>query len=348
MKLYYIVLLCMICTVNCIIGMEIAPQLSLCTLPEVLITRIAARSEQSDKQALCLVNKQLSVIASEKNIDNLLMHPCVLSRNYHRDCLIKYAVAKNEEMMDWALQSDLLCNHVDAVAIACLFIPPNDSSFYDFLLAGQQVKNQITKNQVTNDACSNLKDKFRIFLPTLMAVYRGDPSAYCVYKNNYVKAERIKKYSILQVAAYSNHLSVAELLLAQEKQGIVDFHTNKADRFAFTPLHFAVFYGHLDMTKLLCEHPKTDINAVDKYGCTALMYAVSPNKTEKTVKIAIVELLLQHEASLSITNLEGKSVDSFVSCVEIQQLLNAARMRIIYDQLSNKWEELKGSIADWF
>ena len=56
MKIYHIMLLSLVYAVNSIVAMELAPELSLCTLPDVLITRIAARLEQKDKQSFCLVN----------------------------------------------------------------------------------------------------------------------------------------------------------------------------------------------------------------------------------------------------------------------------------------------------
>ena len=319
---------------NSIVAMEeVTPQLSLCTLPEVLITRIAARSEEKDKQSLCWVNKQLSVIVSKKNIDNLLQHPCVLSRNFLTHCMIKYAIAQNTKMFEQAMLSALLCKHQNAIRVGSYFIPPNDKTL-----------------EIHDES-----KRYEARILKIMEGYRGEPAVYFLYKNEFAKkTEDGYQHSLLQIAVDSQHLSMVELLLAQEKQGIVDLHTKKG----LPPLHSAVrfFCGlnliasssrqvladdSMDIIKLLCEYSKTDINAVDDSRNTALMDAVLLNNP------VMVKLLVHYNADPFMKSFMGQCAYG-VASYEIKKFFEEESYRRSYEVLNNKWQALKDSIADWF
>src|SRR5438445_7107583 len=97
MKLRHMMLLTTMCVMNSVIAMEIVSlQSPWYSLSEELVTGIVAPSEDNDKETLRSVSKQLYSIASKKNIDKLLQHPYQLSRNYLRNCMVMYAVAKNK------------------------------------------------------------------------------------------------------------------------------------------------------------------------------------------------------------------------------------------------------------
>ena len=266
MKIYRVSLLVMFLHMNCVIGMELQQKAPWYTLPDTAIMQVAAILDIENKQALVLVNKQLSELVSKKNIDNLLQFPCVLSRKYHRERMVTYAKNNDEKMMIWAMRSAPLCNHEDGLEIVFPFIPKNY-----FSMQGVAEYSELEKKD----------NSLKIILPIIMAVYKGDPTMYCAYKEKFIEdVEKRNKFSVLQLASICNHLAIAELLMEQEKQDIVDFRTRAEGMSDYMPLHIASVKGYLDMIKLLCEHPKTDINAQLDNGCTPLMIALSQRHHE--------------------------------------------------------------------
>jgi len=254
----------------CTLSMELPLQISWYILPETVIMPIVAMLEISDKQTLCLVNKQLAHLASKKNIDNLLQWPCVLSRDYHLNLMVEYAINnndhKNDHKMILAIKSAPLCDHHHAIEIISYFITPDDSSTLNYL--------SLYKNDHHDDYLLKL-------LPTIIAVYRGNQNICENYKEFIVEPEKRSTLSVLQLAAHCNHLAPAELFLIQEEQGIADFHTNKKDMSDWSPLHIAVENNHINMIKLLCKYSKTNINAqLNSDGITPLFMAANEGHLE--------------------------------------------------------------------
>lgn len=67
---------------------------------------------------------------------------------------------------------------------------------------------------------------------------------------------------------------------------------NAADDDGWTALHIAVHSQHLDLTRLLLEHPDIDVNARNKWKSTPLMLAASGGNLD------IVESLLRHPKTM--------------------------------------------------
>ncbi|MCY4153407.1 MAG: ankyrin repeat domain-containing protein [Aestuariivita sp.] len=63
---------------------------------------------------------------------------------------------------------------------------------------------------------------------------------------------------------------------------------NAADADGWTPLHIAVHEQNREITRLLLEHPETDVNARNRWRSTPLMLAAGSGNLE------IVESLLRH------------------------------------------------------
>jgi len=271
MKHNYLFFLLMSFYKCCVMCMELQPQTSWNILPKTVIMPIIAMSNTSDKQTLRLVNKQLSCLASKKNIDNLLQWPCVLSRNCHLNLMIEYAISNNNHKMILAIKSASLCDHHDAVEKISYFIAPDDSSTLNYL--------SLYKNNHHDDYLLKL-------LPTIIAVYRGDQNICENYKEFIVEPEKRSTLSVLQLAAYCNHLAPAELFLTQKKKDIVNFQTITDPAFDSTPLHIAVTYNHIDMIKLCLTLDKTTINAIIEDNLTPLCIAI----TKKHYEAAIILL----------------------------------------------------------
>jgi len=260
MRLYSLLFLFMIFCGCFVVSMELPSQISWNNLPATVIMPIIGTLQPSDKQALCLVNKQLSLLASKKNIDNLLQWPCVLSKKYHLNLMIQYAKINNEKLMALAIKSAPLCDHHDALEIIFYFLTEKDYILANYL------------SLYRND---HYDEYLQALLPMIMAVYQADQGLYNHYKNKFtIKSGLHGNFSVLQAAVYYNHLPLVKLFLAQEKNGIINFYTTEEDMFEYTPLHIAVGKNDRDMVKLLLTHEKTMINAVARNNITPLCVAI--------------------------------------------------------------------------
>ena len=81
----------------------------------------------------------------------------------------------------------------------------------------------------------------------------------------------------LSQAVSTNNMATARALLAHP-----DIDVNKSTHEAcWGPLHFAIMYSLGDsMAKLLIDDPRTDVNAVDKFGRSLLQVAVVHGKVD--------------------------------------------------------------------
>ncbi|KAI8372286.1 ankyrin repeat-containing domain protein, partial [Choanephora cucurbitarum] len=91
-------------------------------------------------------------------------------------------------------------------------------------------------------------------------------------------------------AAYANHYDVVHYLITQGANYV------HQDRDGWTALHNACSCGNLEMVKLLCQQPQTDVNVTSQQGHTPLMNAASKGYVD------IVIWLLKQKASVSIKN----------------------------------------------
>jgi hypothetical protein len=332
MKLYRMLLFFVICEMNSIVAMEVALQSPWYSLSKELVTGIVAPSEDNDKEALRSVNKQLSVIASKKNIDNLLQHPYKMSRNYLRNCMVTYAVAKNKNMINHALRNALPWNLKDLLEVVYYVVEPSAFS--------------------PSSRVSNIEEYYQKVVLNMMEVYGGEPAVYSAYRER-CKANVRKNDapSLLQIAVSSQHLPVVKLLLEQERQGLVDLHTTVG----LLPLHSAVTYfcaseaealpqSTLDksaaIVELLCEHSKANINEVDGEGNTALMNAVALDNP------VMVKLLLHYKASPIKHNYYGLNACDIAKSKEIQRLLGAEVLSTGFETLNNGLQSVTTSVVN--
>jgi ankyrin repeat protein len=88
----------------------------------------------------------------------------------------------------------------------------------------------------------------------------------------------------LYLAAGHGDKDIVELLL-QRPDTDPNAHDGPED---MTPLHKAISCGHLKVAEAILLHPRVDVNSVDMYGWSALMYATNKEHSD------IVNALLQH------------------------------------------------------
>lgn len=74
----------------------------------------------------------------------------------------------------------------------------------------------------------------------------------------------------------------------------MEIDVNLCDNFNTTPLMLAV--DHKDVTEILLQN-RADVNAEDRYRCTALHYAVIKNRK------SVVKLLLKYKANINTKNI---------------------------------------------
>lgn len=291
-------------------------------LPETVIMHIVAISSPSDKQSLYLVNKQLSCLASKKNIDNLLRWPCVLSKNYHLNLMIEYAKIKNEKLMILAIKSAPWCDHDDAVEIISYFLTKDDDLSTSYL--------SLYKN--------DRRDQYlQVLLPTVMAVYRADQGLYDVYKKNFIVKSKLCSYSsVLQTAVFDNHSSLVKLFLAQEKNGIIDCGIKEG--MDYTPLHIAASKNNSDMVKLLLTHDKTMINAVTRNNATPLCVAIGSMHYDLAIA------LLNAGADTNILTTQGEKGGGFLHFAVINGKCDLI-VRLLYNGIAVDKQNEQGDTA---
>ena len=88
------------------------------------------------------------------------------------------------------------------------------------------------------------------------------------------------------------HLAVQSGLLVEVKQLVIGGHdvNQRDERYGFTPLHQAAFFGHKDIVEFLIAEG-ADVTAKNNAGSTSLYLANGKGHKE------IVELLKQHGAT---------------------------------------------------
>ncbi|KAJ5752729.1 hypothetical protein N7520_009646 [Penicillium odoratum] len=91
----------------------------------------------------------------------------------------------------------------------------------------------------------------------------------------------------LQVAVYSNHLSIVSLLLCQRDT----VNINARGRQQWTAIFFAASNGHVTMTETLLKHPDINLNLIDDQGRTPLWWAEHGQHSK------VVNLLRKHGRS---------------------------------------------------
>ncbi|KAB0795416.1 hypothetical protein PPYR_12255 [Photinus pyralis] len=103
------------------------------------------------------------------------------------------------------------------------------------------------------------------------------------------------KRNILHYSACKGLVNLSKML-CEEKDTVI-----AKDRNEWTPLHFASYYGHLDVVDLLLSTTKENVNYVEKKGRTPLMLAAEKGYTE------VLELLLQNEADVNAVDVSNMS-----------------------------------------
>ena len=110
---------------------------------------------------------------------------------------------------------------------------------------------------------------------------------------NLVFGKNSEGFTALHYAAFYGYMEIADLLLT--KNADVNAKTGKGE----TPLHFAASYGHKDIAELLLSN-KANINVRDGIGCTPLYYYAATNG-----RIEEVRMLLAAKADVNAATLRG-------------------------------------------
>ena len=92
-----------------------------------------------------------------------------------------------------------------------------------------------------------------------------------------------------------------------------------ANKYGFTPLLIATYYGHTSLVKYLVENGAV-VDRQDNRGWTSLMYAAYYNYTE------IAKILLEHNASVTIKNSEGKTALDYAEDAYSGELLDLLKI----------------------
>ncbi len=259
-------------------GMEIE-QLSLWySLHKNNITQIVAYSDVNTKESLRLVNKQLSDIARENNIENMLSYfPCILSRQHHLDCMVKYAKEKNKEMILQLIKTATYCDHTDWFDVIPYFLPEDSrelsllKKYYDY---------------------ANL-DALKESLSCIMMIYEGDSKALDQYKIRYGKVPgyasytdlsvHIHRISPLNIAVARNHPISLILLLLSQNQDLLNV---KDDCWGLTPIMVAALSDNVDMCTFLLSYKNIDLIKSMNAGWTLLKQAYH-NHSYKVTELLI-------------------------------------------------------------
>ncbi|XP_013381091.1 krev interaction trapped protein 1 [Lingula anatina] len=113
--------------------------------------------------------------------------------------------------------------------------------------------------------------------PLHKKAYDGDADAVrdLIAKGQPVTQKDRNSWTPIHYAVWYGHLEVIQVLL--EEGGCPPNITNKKRS---TPLHFAALCGHPYVVELLLNHPDIDVHAVDKDGNTALNLCMDTEKPE--------------------------------------------------------------------
>jgi len=80
---------------------------------------------------------------------------------------------------------------------------------------------------------------------------------------------------LLELSQRGDVKEVKELI-----RGQLDLNLNVQGNYGFTPLHYACFYGHLQLVQLLLSDPRTDINSENDKGETPFAIACEKERIE--------------------------------------------------------------------
>jgi uncharacterized protein len=89
---------------------------------------------------------------------------------------------------------------------------------------------------------------------------------------------------------------------------------NKSNRYGFTPLIYAAYYGYYPMAKFLCKKG-ADVNRQNNEGQTALLYAAYYNH------VSIAKVLLEYGADPNIVNNQGYNAYEYAKKYEFNDML---------------------------
>ena len=105
-------------------------------------------------------------------------------------------------------------------------------------------------------------------------------------------------YYIFQCCENGDLVGVKRLV---EEYGIVLGGSEIQSKHGNTPLHYASFWGHLEIVKYLVEECKVNPDAQDEYGCTPLQ------DSSRQGYIETVKYFIQHDVDTSIKNNDGNT-----------------------------------------
>jgi ankyrin repeat protein len=131
--------------------------------------------------------------------------------------------------------------------------------------------------------------------------------------------------SDLHCAVIKNDKSLAQAVLAKN----VSPNTPSEDSNGFRPLHFAVHHRLPAMVRFLLEKG-ADVNGIDKYGNTPLLYVASIPDTKIAGEIA--QDLLDHDANLNAVNNDHNALLHMLILLNNRDLIELIGKDYVFDQ----------------
>uniref|UniRef100_A0AC35U5S9 SAM domain-containing protein n=1 Tax=Rhabditophanes sp. KR3021 TaxID=114890 RepID=A0AC35U5S9_9BILA len=164
---------------------------------------------------------------------------------------------------------------------------------------------EVEEEDVQAEAISNIfklqlppildENDYKFDLHTAASIDKESVEAILQSKSNLAKVNmsNVAQWTPLMYAARLGHDSICEVL--KNKGALMDIRNNKGQ----TALMLAAACGHENTIKFILKQKEVKINLQDKYGCTALHYAVQNDM------LTTVELLIAKNADVNISDLSG-------------------------------------------
>lgn len=231
----------------------------------------------SDKKSSCL----LSIENHEKIINKVKTITCPLLKEQIPNILseLKEFPYYNYQITSTSSKSqmDIMLDNISNDIINRFFVNSNDEITLDKLL-------QFIEEFYMN--ATDYGQRYRLYAG------RGNiqEMAELLLRGCDINASNGDGLSALHYAAERNQVDIIDLLIAFRKYSPLAI--NQQDRYGFSALHTACYYGHPDCVRKLIEYG-IDMNLVDNYGKTCLHIASTFGK------ISVLTVLLELDASLN-------------------------------------------------
>ena len=147
-----------------------------------------------------------------------------------------------------------------------------------------------------------------------IAAYNGNVQimqALILHNNDYINDVNKKNWTPLHHAVLKGHLEIVNYLLSNKADTTVQNGTG------LNVYHVAAYHGNVQIFQALILHNNDYINDVNKKNWTPLHYAVSKGHLE------IVKYLLSNKADVTVQTDDGRNVYDLAACYGYLQILKA-------------------------